>query len=455
MAPTEDGAERAPDGPERAPDGPDAAVAVAPEPGGDQPPVPEVALASAPDLMAGSLAEYANIWWRRVRSGESGALPVVIGLAAIVAYFQVRNSLFLSPGNLVNLMTQAAFIVTLGMAEVFVLLLGEIDLSIGYNAGLGAVITLWILSVNHPPPWWVAVLAGLAVCSAYAGIQAVIITRLRLPSFVVTLAGSLGGFGLLLYLIEVAAPGSGGTIRLNSNILSDVEGGSITPTAGWIVTAVAVGLAALLMVLRDSRRRANKLAAPPASVTALKIAAMAVAGVVVVLIGNSNRGAGFTVVRGVPYVVLLVLVLLVAWTLLLSRTRFGRYVYAIGGNAEAARRAGINLSRIRVIAFTLAGLTAGITGIIYASFLGSISNNINGGQLVLFAVAAAVIGGTSLFGGRGKMLGAVLGGLVVGVIYNGLLLLGLGPAALNMWTALVLLAAVTVDSLARRGSASR
>ena len=189
--------------------------------------------------------------------------------------------------------------------------------------------------------------------------------------------------------------------------------------------------------------------------TALKIVLMAVAGVVVVLICNTNRGVGLTVVSGVPWVVLLVLVLLVALDDPAHRTRFGRYVYAIGGNAEAARRAGINLSRIRMMAFTLCGLTAGFTGIIYTSFLGSISNNVNGGQFVLFAVAAAVIGGTSLFGGRGRMLGAVLGGLVVGVIYNGLLLLGLGAAAQNIWTAVVLLAAVTVDSLARRGSTPR
>jgi D-xylose transport system permease protein len=211
-----------------------------------------------------------------------------------------------------------------------------------------------------------------------------------------------------------------------------------------------VVLAGAMFVVRDTRRRASKLAAPPASVTALKIAAMAIAGVAVVLIGNTNRGLAVPV-RGVPWVVLLILVVFVAWSFLLGRTRFGRYVYAIGGNAEAARRAGINLSRIRVTAFTLAGLTAGIMGIIYASYLGSVSTNVPGGNNVLFAVAAAVIGGTSLFGGRGKMLGAVLGGVIVAVIYNGLQLLGLGASAINIWTAAVLLAAVTVDTLARRG----
>ncbi len=338
------------------------------------------------------------------------------------------------------------------MAEVFVLLLGEIDLSVGYNAACGAVITLWILSGVHPPPWWVGVLGGLAFCAAYAGVEGVIITRLRLPSFVVTLAGYLGGFGLLLALMNMAAPNSGGTIRLDSNVLNDIEGGSLSPAAGWIVMIAAVALAGVFMALRDGRRRRHKLAAPPITVTILKIAVMAIAGVVVVLIGNTNRGVGFAVVRGVPWVVLVILVLLIAWTILLNRTRFGRYVYAIGGNAEAARRAGVSLGRIRVLAFMLCGLTAGVSGIIYSSNLSGMSSNFNGGQYVLFAVAAAVIGGTSLFGGRGRMLGAVLGGLVVGVIYNGLQLLGLGPPAQNMWTAGVLLAAVTVDALARRGS---
>jgi D-xylose transport system permease protein len=408
-------------------------------------------LVTSPDVIAGSLGEYARIWWRRVRSGESGALPVVLGLVAIVIYFQLRSSLFLSAGNLINLMTQAAWIMMLGMAEVFVLLLGEIDLSIGYNAANGAVITLWLLPQVHAVPWWVAVLAGLAFTSAYGALQGLLVTLLKLPSFVVTLGGLLMAEGLLLYLVNTAAPNSGGDIRLFNNVLYDVENASMNATASWIVMIVAVLLAGTFLFLRDSNRRKSKLAAPPLSVTLLKVALMALAGVVVVLIGDTNRGVGFSVLRGVPWVVLLVLIVLVAWTVLLSRTRFGRYVYAIGGNAEAARRAGISLTRIRVLAFILAGFTSGIAGIIYASFEGSISNNVNGGQLVLYAVAAAVIGGTSLFGGRGRMLGAVLGGLIVAVIYNGLYLLGTGPDAVDMWTAVVLLAAVTVDTLARRG----
>jgi len=410
----------------------------------------QAASAAAPEVMADTFGEYVKIWWTRVRSGDSGALPVILGLVAIVVYFQARNSLFLSAGNLVNLIEQAAWIVTLGMAEVFVLLLGEIDLSIGYSSVIGAVFTAWLLVPPNPAPWPLAVLAGLAFPVVYGLIQGVIITWLRLPSFVVTLAGQLAGLGILLEIINTAAPGSGGTIRLYSSVLLDIEGGAMSPLASWIVMAAAVVLGAVVLVGRDTRRRAGGLAAPPPSVTWLKVAAMAIAGVVVVLIGNTNRGAGLVVVRGVPWVILVVLVVVVAWSFLLGRTRFGRYMYAIGGNAEAARRAGINLSRIRVGAFALTGLTAGVTGIILASELGSISSNVNGGQNVLYAVAAAVIGGVSLFGGRGKMLGAILGGLIVAVIYNGLQLLGLGAAPQAIWTAIVLLAAVTVDTVARR-----
>src|SRR5215831_21152451 len=237
---------------------PDSSVAVSAEPEGGQAHAQETAALAAtasPDLIANSLGEYAQIWWRRVRGGESGALPVVIGLIVIVVYFQVRSSLFLSAGNLVNLIIQAAFIVTFGMAEVFVLLLGEIDLSVGFNAANGGVITLWILSGAHPPPWWDGVIGGLAFCAAYAGVEGVLITWLRLPSFVVTLAGYLGGLGLLLALIDMAAPGSGGTIRLNSSVINAIEGSQMNPTASWAVMIAAVAVAGLFMTARDFNRR--------------------------------------------------------------------------------------------------------------------------------------------------------------------------------------------------------
>jgi D-xylose transport system permease protein len=402
-----------------------------------------------PELMANSIGEYGRIWLKQIRSGESGALPVIVGLVVIVLIFQVKNSLFLSAGNLVNLMTQAAFLITLGMAEVFVLLLGEIDLAAGYTAACGAVIALWLLALNYP--WWVAVLAALAATGAFGALQGLVITRLRLPSFVVTLASFLGLSGALLFLISsTGSIGNGGVIRLNSTVINDIEAGALTPAASWIVMIAIVALAGVLQFMRDRRRRVSGLVAPPLSITLLKIGVMAVAGVVVVLVANTNRGA-LTPLQGLPWVVLVVLAILVGYTVLLGRTRFGRYVYAIGGNAEAARRAGVNVNRIKVIAFALTGLSAGITGIIFASYLGSISSGYNGGQYVLDAVAAAVIGGTSLFGGRGKMMDAVLGGLVVGVIANGLQLLGLNASTQLMWTALVLLAAVTIDALTRRG----
>jgi D-xylose transport system permease protein len=406
------------------------------------------------DLLANSFGDYIRILARRIRSGESGALPVIVGLIVIVIIFQVKNSLFLSAGNLVNLMAQSAFIITLGMAEIFVLLLGDIDLAAGFAAGCCAVGTLWMLALGDP--LWAAVLVPLAATALYGAVQGIIIARLGLPSFVVTLAGQLGLSGLLLFLVsETGSIGVGGVISLHNSIINDIENGYLNPTATWIVLIVIAALAGLVIFYGDLRRRSAGLVAPPLSVTLLKIAGILAAAIIVAVIANQNRGSGVTVLEGLPWGVLVVLAILVVWTVLLGRTRFGRYMYAIGGNAEAARRAGINIVGIRTMAFMLCGLTAGMTGIIYASYLGSISTGVLGGQNVLYAVAAAVIGGTSLFGGRGKMLHAVIGGLVVGVIYNGLGLIGLSPAAQLMWTALVLLAAVIVDRITRRGAAAR
>jgi len=405
------------------------------------------------DLLANSFGDYLRIVSRRIRSGESGALPVIAGLVVIVIVFQVKSSLFLSAGNLVNLMGQSAFIITLGMAEIFVLLLGDIDLAAGYTAACGAVIALWMLAVGDA--WWIAVIVALAACAAYGALQGIIIAKLGLPSFVVTLAGQLGLSGVLLYLVSSTGNiGLGGVISLHNTVVNDIENGHLSPTWTWIVMIVIALLAGGVMFYGDLRRRSAGLVAPPVSVSLLKAAGVLVAAVIVAAVANQNRGRLITL-EGMPWSILVVLAILFLWTVLLGRTRFGRYVYAIGGNAEAARRAGVSVVRIRTLAFMLCGLTAGATGIIYASYLGSISTSVNGGQNVLNAVAAAVIGGTSLFGGRGKMLHAVLGGLVVGVIYNGLELIGLSAAAQLMWTALVLLAAVIVDRITRRGATAR
>jgi D-xylose transport system permease protein len=413
----------------------------------------EIALATSPEVLAGSLGEYTRVWLRRVRNGESGALPVIIGLLIIGGYFQSRTSAFLSAGNIANLMGQAGWIITIAMAQVFVLLLGEIDLSVGYNMAVGATITIWMVSVSHPFPTWVAILAGLAVSTAIAAIEGAIVAYLKIPSFVVTLAGLLTLSGVLLWLYEqTGSVGLGGVIQDHNGFINGVVANNINPTAGWIILIAAVALAGIFMITRDQRRRSNGLVAPPLSVTLLKLAAAAIIGLLLVLVLNHNRGSLSSPLSGVPWVVAVVLGFLVLTTVLLGRTKFGRYIYAIGGNAEAARRAGINLNRIRVTAFALCGFMGGVTGILYASFLGSISNNVNGGQIVLYSVAGAVIGGVSLFGGRGRMLGAVLGGFVVAVIYNGVILLGLGAAGQYIWTGFVLLAAVLLDALARRGS---
>ncbi|MGO8959778.1 MAG: sugar ABC transporter permease [Streptosporangiaceae bacterium] len=410
-------------------------------------------LTTSPDLLVNSLGEYTRVWFRRVRSGESGALPVIIGLVALGIYFQLTQSSFLSATNIANLMGQAGWIITIAMAQTFILLLGEIDLSVGFNAAIGGLITVWMVSINNPYPVWLAIVTGLAVTVVISAIEGLLVVWLKIPSFVVTLAGLLGLNGVLIWLFEKTGNvGLGGSISLRPGFLNNLVNGNLSPALGWIVLIAAVGLGGLFLILRDQRRRTAGLVAPPLGVTLLKIGAAAAIGAVLVIVLNVNRAA-IGVLQGVPWVVPIVLVLLVATTILLSRTKFGRYIYAVGGNAEAARRAGINLSRIRVLAFCLCGLFAGITGILYASNLGSMSENFPGGQYVLYSVAGGVIGGVSLFGGRGRMLGAVLGGFVVAVIYNGVALIGLGAAGQYIWTGLVLLAAVTLDALARRGSA--
>lgn len=408
----------------------------------------------AAELVVDSFGEYLATWWKKVRSGDSGALPVVAGLVLIVVIFQVQQPKFLSVLNIVNLIVQGAVFMLLGMAEMFALLMGEIDLSVGYTAGLGAAVCAVLLTPQYGWPWWGAILGAMAFTTLAGVLQGTLITRLGLPSFVVTLGGLLGFEGLLIWVINSAKDATGGTIRISNNVVNDIVNGNISPTAGWIALAVVVVVFAAITLRRDTRRRASGLAAPPSALTVLRIALVAAAGVVLLLVCNANRSQ-LVVLRGVPFVVPVVLAVLVGWTFLLNRMRFGRYVYAIGGNPEAARRAGVRLARVRTACFGLAGLTAGIAGIVYESRLGSISSNVNGGTYVLYAVAAAVIGGTSLFGGRGRPLHAVLGGVVIAAIYNGLGLIGVGAAAQYMVTALVLLAAVTMDRLTRRSAATR
>ena len=414
-----------------------------------EPPPADPPVDVAPEIIATSLPEYFRGVLARVRGGDAGVLPVIAGLLLISILFQSLNSHFLTAGNLVNLLIQGAVYMLLAMGEVFALLLGEIDLSIGFVSGVGGVVMAELVKQQYGWPWWAAILVALALCAAIGALQGTIITRIGLPSFVVTLAGLLGFQGVMLLIL-----GPGGSLPINVQVINDFASGNLTPAATWVVMIAVVGLFGLRTWLRESRRRASGLVAPPASLTVLKIAGAFVAGIIVVLICNTNRGR-LVPIKGLPWVLLIVLGVLALWTALLGRTKFGRYVYAIGGNAEAARRAGVNLALIRTIAFTLVSFTAGIAGIVYASRLRSVSTALDGGTLVLYAVAAAVIGGTSLFGGRGKAVHAVLGGLVIAAIDNGMGLQGYSAAAKYVVTALVLLAAVTIDAVARRGRTTR
>jgi D-xylose transport system permease protein len=411
-------------------------------------------IAAAPDVLAGSLSEFVAAWWRRIRAGESGALPILAGLVVIIVIFQIQQPKFLSAGNIVNLLVQAAFFILLGLAEIYALLLSEIDLSVGFVGAVGAAIVAALISPPYNWPWWAGVIVGLAATAVIGALQGTLITRLHLPSFVVTLAGLLGWAGVLIFIFDSDKGAVGGVISISSNkVIYNLVNGNMSPLASWILLVVLVGLFAFFSILKTVRRRSQGLAAPPLSITLATIILAAAAGVALVIVCNINRGV-LVPLRGVPWVIPFVLFVVAAASLLLSRTRTGRYIYAIGGSPEAARRAGINVSRIRTIAFTLASFTAGLAGIVYMSRLGSISVGYDGGTYVLYAVAAAVIGGASLFGGRGKAVHALLGGVVIAAVYNGLALLGISTAGTEIATALVLLAAVSVDSLVRRRSAS-
>lgn len=425
------------------------AVAETPEPAI----APEALVVLAPDVLAESLGDYMRAWWKRIRGGESGALPIIMGLVVICIFFEVESSAFLTATNIVNLFVESTFIILLGMAELFALLLSEIDLSVGFVGAVGAAIAMALIGDPQFWPWWAGLIVGMAACALIGAFQGTIITRLKIPSFVVTLAGLLGWQGVLIWVFDVDKGAVGGVITVSNSVIDDLVSGNMTPAAAWILLAVVVALYALTSVLRTTRRRAHGLSAPPLSITLLTVAGVAVAGTVLVWICNLNRGV-ITPVRGVPWVIPCVLVVVVAQSFLLSRTRLGRYIYAIGASPEAARRAGIKVARIRTIAFALCSFTAGLAAVVYSSRLGSISVGFDGGTYVLFAVAAAVIGGASLFGGHGKPIHPLLGGLVIATLTNGLALLNISTAGTDVATAVVLLVAVAVDStLRRRGRA--
>jgi D-xylose transport system permease protein len=411
-------------------------------------------IAVAPEILADSLSDYFAAWGRRIRNGESGAVPIMVGLVLIVIFFQIERSTFLTAGNIVNLLVQSAVYILLGAAEIFVLVLSEIDLSVGYVAGVvGFTIAELIASpVNFP--WWLGILGGLVVASAIGALQGTLITRLHLPSFIVTLGGLLGFQGVMLELANIDKTAVGGVIPIDNNsVVYKLVNANMSPTLSWIVLIVSLAIFAALAVTTATRRRSRGLSAPPLSVTILGVVVTAIGGIALVVVCNLNRGL-LIPLKGVPWVVPVVVAILLFYTWLLSRTRLGRYIYAIGANPEAARRAGINVARVRTAGFMLCSVTAGLAGLVYASRLGSMATDIDGGTLVLYGVAAAVIGGASLFGGRGKPLHALLGGVVIAAVFNGLGLMGISTAGQDIATAIVLILAVTLDSLVRRRAAT-
>jgi D-xylose transport system permease protein len=425
---------------------------------------PEVAAAGVPpDGVAQSLSQYLQAWWQRLRAGNSGVLPVLLAMVivAVVFEFITPEHAFLRPSNLVYIFGLSTVYMVLAMAETVVLLLGEIDLSVGAIALVAGAIAFKL--VQQPGanwPWWLAMLAALAGAGAIGALQGTLTALLKIPSFVVTLGGFLLFSGILIVVLGGADGNvSVGTTVSNQRIIYDLVQGVISPVAGWIGLAVVVVATGVTLWRRTAARRRHGLVAPPVGLTVIRIALVTVIGAAVVLICNVNRGSALVSVKGIPWVIPIVLVLLGAWTLLLQRTRFGRYVYAIGGNPEAARRAGVSLSAVRIWSFALCSATAGLGGVLLGSFFyGEYSTNTyDPGQLVLYTVAAAVIGGVSLFGGRGKALHGVLGGLLIGAIAYGVSLLNLGNLAPPLEYIVpggVLLAAVLVDVSSRRGAGS-
>jgi D-xylose transport system permease protein len=410
---------------------------------------------TAPEVLADSLGEYLRAWGKRIRSGESGAVPVLAGLVLIVIFFQIEQSTFLSAENLVNLFVQSTVFILFGAAEIYALLLSEIDLSVGAVAGVGAFVIAELIAPPVSLVWWLGIAGGLVVCALIGLLQGTLITRLHLPSFVVTLGGLLGFTGVIIELAQIDKTAVGGVMSISTTSpVYNLVNANMSPALSWIVLIVVLAIYAGISILGAARRRRRGLSAPPLAVVLLKVGLATIGGVAIVFICTLNRGSGFIALRGVPWVLLLALLVIAVWSFFLDKTRQGRYIYAIGANPEAARRAGINVPWIRTLAFVLCSFTAGLAGLAYESRLGSIATDIDVGQLVLYAVAAAVIGGTSLFGGRGKMIDALLGGLVIAAVFNGLALMGISAAGVDIATAIVLILAVTVDSVVRRRGAT-
>jgi D-xylose transport system permease protein len=404
-----------------------------------------------PSGRAGGIGEAAYEYLAKVRGGDVGALPAVLGLIVLAMVFTaLKPGPFTGAFNFANLINQGAGVIVIAMGLVFVLLLGEIDLSAGYTAGTAAA-AMGIVVTRHNWPWWAGIIVCLATGALIGALIGLLVARLGIPSFVVTLAAFLGLQGVLLYII-----GEGGTIPIRDDVLLAVMNKNMPVWLGWALFIVGIALYGLLSYRRMASRRAGGLHAESPVVWAVKFIAVAV------LLGlatwylsiERSQNTAVTSIKGVPMVVPVLIVLIVVLTFLLTRTAWGRHVYAVGGNAEAARRAGINVASIKLSCFIMCSTLAGVAGILISSRDNSVSPTTGGQQTLLYAVGAAVIGGTSLFGGKGRIIDPVIGGLVVAVIANGMGLLGLSAAVVYMVTGLVLLVAASVDALSRKRAAA-
>jgi D-xylose transport system permease protein len=403
-------------------------------------------LSGPPSAEDESLAGYMRRWWQGIRAGELGSLPIILGLIVIALVFGLLDDTFFTERNFTNLLLQMAATATIAIGVVFVLLIGEIDLSVAYVSAVGGVVTALLLRPGDPGwPWWLVIPIALIITTLIGFLHAQVITKAGVPSFVVTLAGLLVWNGVVLYLTVDYS--SAGTIRIQDETVIGIANDFLSETAGWLVAAAVVGIYAASQIHTSRSRRAGGLYAKPTALLVIQIVALTAVTVAAVWYANKDRG--------VPKVTVLLMIMLVVWSFVAARLRFGRHVYAVGGNAEAARRAGIDVDRVRVLVFMISGFMAGVGGIILASRARSVSTSAGGGNLLLNVIAAAVIGGTSLFGGTGRVVSALLGALVIASIENGMNLLGLPQGTKFIITGLVLLGAVLVDAISKKSRAAR
>ncbi|KAJ1684744.1 hypothetical protein LUZ63_020015 [Rhynchospora breviuscula] len=411
----------------------------------DQTPAAEDAAFASDITRAETVGDAVRSYGQRLRGGDMGSLPAVLGLVVLFVVFSLANETFLTALNMANLVTQAGAICVLAMGLIPVLLLGDIDLSAGVAGGVAACVTGLVVT-DQGQAWWVGVLAGLVAGVVMGFLNGVLVAKLGIPSFVVTLAFFLALQGVTLRLI-----GEGGSVRIADPVLRGLTIDNMSVLAGWLSAVGVVVVFAALSLNRFRTQVAQGLQHPPLGIVVAKIAGLAVVVLGVTLVMNLNRSLNPNFpIAGVPWVLPVVAVLLIAWTFVFTRLGFGRHLYAVGGNREAARRAGIKVDRIRISAFVICSTMAAVSGILAASYTGKVSASSGAGNTLLYAVGAAVIGGTSLFGGKGKAQDAVVGGLVIATIANGLGLLNQASYINFLVTGGVLLLAASVDALSRR-----